>query len=78
MPDQLAQNESSVDCRDVDMTEASKGPASTMTDDRELTEAEIEAFQRDYFLEDPAVPAAQYPQLWNIPLGCLQPPRPGP
>jgi hypothetical protein len=36
-----------------------------MTDDRKLTEAEIEAFQRDHFLEDPAIPADQYPRLWN-------------
>ena len=42
-----------------------------MTDDRELTEAEIEAFQRAYFLEDPAVPADQYPRLWNISAGML-------
>ena len=42
-----------------------------MTDDRKLTEAEIEAFQRDYFLEDSAVPADQYPRLWNISAGML-------
>ena len=42
-----------------------------MTDDRKLTEAEIEAFQRDYFLEDPAIPADQYPRLWNISAGTL-------
>jgi hypothetical protein len=42
-----------------------------MTDDRELTEAEIEAFERDDLLEDPAVSADQYPRLWNISAGML-------
>ena len=64
-------NESGIDCRDVDMTEATQGPTFTMTDDRKLTEAEIEAFQRDQFLADPAIPADQCPRLWNISAGML-------
>jgi hypothetical protein len=47
-PGRTAQNESGAGCRDVDMTEATHGPTSAMTDDRKLTEVEIEAFQRDY------------------------------
>jgi hypothetical protein len=42
-----------------------------MTDDRELTEAEIEAFERDNFLEDPGVSADQYPRLWNVSAGMI-------
>ena len=42
-----------------------------MTDDQKLTEAEIEAFQRDHFLADSAVPADQYPRLWNISAGMV-------
>jgi hypothetical protein len=42
-----------------------------MTDDRKLTEAEIEAFERDHFLADPTVSADQYPRLWNISAGML-------
>jgi hypothetical protein len=42
-----------------------------MTDDRKLTEAEIEAFERDHFLADPTVSADQYPRLWNISTGML-------
>ena len=53
------------------MTEATQGPTPTMTDDRKPTEAEIEAFERDDLLEDPAVPADQYPRLWNISAGMV-------
>ena len=42
-----------------------------MTDDQKLSEAEIEAVQRDRFLADPAVPADQYPRLWNISAGMV-------
>ena len=42
-----------------------------MTDDRELTEAEIEALERDDLLEDPAVSADQYPRLWNVSAGMI-------
>ncbi len=42
-----------------------------MTDDRELTEAEIEAFERNNFLEDPGVSADQYPRLWNVSAGMI-------
>ncbi len=42
-----------------------------MTDDRELTEAEIEAFERDNFLEDPGVSADQYSRLWNVSAGMI-------
>jgi hypothetical protein len=51
------------------MTDAAQG--SAMADDRELTEAEIEASHREYFLEDPAVANDQYPRLWNISAGML-------
>src|ERR1700734_3877928 len=64
-------NEGGADCRDVDMTEATQGPAPTMTDDRKLTGAEIEAFERDHFLADPTVSADEYPRLWNISAGML-------
>jgi hypothetical protein len=38
-----------------------------MTGDRELTAAEIEAFERDAVLEDPCrISADQYPRLWNM------------
>jgi hypothetical protein len=42
-----------------------------MTGDRELTEAEIEAFERDDALEDPQVSADEYPRLWNVSAGFL-------
>lgn len=42
-----------------------------MTDDQKLSEAEIEVVQRDRFLADPAVPADQYPRLWNISAGMV-------
>jgi hypothetical protein len=42
-----------------------------MTDDRELTEAEIEAFERDNFLEEPGVSADEYPRLWNVSAGMM-------
>lgn len=42
-----------------------------MTDDRELTEAEIEAFERDSTLEDPGVSADLYPRLWNVSAGMI-------
>jgi hypothetical protein len=42
-----------------------------MTDDRELTEAEIEAFERDDLLEDTGVSSDQYPRLWNVSAGMI-------
>ncbi len=42
-----------------------------MTDDRELTEDEFEALERDDLLEDTAVSPDQYPRLWNISAGML-------
>ena len=37
-----------------------------MTDDRELTNAEVEAFQRDALFEDPgSLSAEQYPRAWK-------------
>ena len=42
-----------------------------MTGDREFTGAEIEAFERDYFLEDLGVSADQYPRLWNVSAGMF-------
>jgi hypothetical protein len=42
-----------------------------MIDDREPTEAEIEAFERDNFLEDPGVSADQCPRLWNVSAGMI-------
>jgi hypothetical protein len=43
-----------------------------MTDDRELTAAEIEAFQRETLFEDPAsVTADDYPRAWNLSAGSL-------
>jgi hypothetical protein len=53
------------------MTEATQGSTASMTDDQKLSEAEIEAVQRDRFLADPAVPADQYPRLWNISAGMV-------
>ena len=64
-------NENAVGCRVVDMTEATQGSTAAMTDDQKLSEAEIEAVQRDRFLADPAVPADQYPRLWNISAGMV-------
>jgi hypothetical protein len=37
-------NEGGANCRDVEMSEAVQGPDLTMTGDRELSEADIEAF----------------------------------
>src|SRR5262249_34503508 len=54
-----------------DMTEGTQGSAHTMTDDRELIEAEIEAFERDNFLEEPGVSADEYPRLWNVSAGMI-------
>jgi hypothetical protein len=68
---QLAWNENRVDCRGVDMTEATQGPTPTMTDDRGLTDAEIEAFERDKFLAESTIASDQYPRLWNISAGML-------
>ena len=42
-----------------------------MTGDGELTEAEIEAFEREDALEDPEISADQYPRLWNVSAGFL-------
>jgi hypothetical protein len=42
-----------------------------MTGDREFTEAEIEAFERDNLLENPTVSADQYPRLWNVSAGMI-------
>jgi hypothetical protein len=64
-------NKNAVGCRVVDMTEATQGSTVAMTDDQKLSEAEIEAVQRDRFLADPAVPADQYPRLWNISAGMV-------
>jgi hypothetical protein len=37
-----------------------------MTDDRERTNAEVEAFQRDALFEDPgSLSAEQYPRAWK-------------
>jgi hypothetical protein len=53
------------------MTKATQGSAHTMTDDRELTEAEIEALERDNFLEEPGVSADEHPRLWNVSAGMI-------
>jgi hypothetical protein len=42
-----------------------------MTDDRELTEDEFEALERDDLLEDTAVSSDQYPRLRNISAGMI-------
>lgn len=57
-------NENAACCRDVDMSETTRGTAATMSDDQELTEAEIEALEREDCLADPAVSAEEYPQLF--------------
>ena len=42
-----------------------------MTDERELTEAEISAWEREHYLADPEVSADQFPRLWNISAGSI-------
>jgi hypothetical protein len=42
-----------------------------MTGDQELSEAEIEAFEREDALEDPWVSADQYPRLGNVSAGFM-------
>jgi hypothetical protein len=48
------------------MTETTQRSVLPMTDDRELTNTEVEAFQRDALFEDPgSLSAEQYPRAWK-------------
>ena len=65
------------------MTEAAQGPDLTITGDRELTEAEIEVFERDDDLEDPGVSVDQYRRALGGPASrlarrCTRPAAPDP
>lgn len=42
-----------------------------MADDRELTEAEVEALERDHLLAGKSVSADEYPRLWNVSAGMI-------
>src|SRR5438067_2080248 len=65
-PPRGSTNEDGANCRDVVMTETTQRSVLPMTDDRELTNTEVEAFQRDALFEDPgSLSAEQYPRAWK-------------